>query len=234
MPNSATFVGVGRDGDEVLRDRLRVAAQRRQRPVARRVRVGHRLERRERLRRDDEQRLGRVEIARRLGEVGAVDVGDEAERQVAIAVELERLVGHHRAEVGAADADVDDVADALAGVALPVAAADAVGEGRHLVEHGVHVGHDVLAVDDDRRAARRAQRDVQHGAVLGDVDLVAAEHRVDALAQAGLVGQLQQQPQRLVGDAILRVVEVDAGGLGGQPLAARGSAANSLRSVTRA
>ena len=38
---------------------------------------------------------------------------------------------------------------------------------------------------------RRAQRDVQHGAVLGDVDLLAAEHRVDPLAQAGLLGQLR-------------------------------------------
>ena len=46
---------------------------------------------------------------------------------VAFAVMLERLVRHHRAEVGAADADVDDVANPLAGVALPRAAADAVG-----------------------------------------------------------------------------------------------------------
>ena len=39
-------------------------------------------------------------------------------------------------------------------------------------------------------------------------------------AQAGFLGQLQQELQGLVGDAVLRVVEVDAGGLGGQPLAA--------------
>ena len=69
--------------------------------------------------------------------------------------------------------------------------AHAVGEGRHLVEHGVDLGHDVLAVDDDRRALRRAQRHVQDGAVLGDVDLLAAEHRVDARAQAGLLGELR-------------------------------------------
>ena len=48
------------------------------------VRVRHRLERRERLRRDDEQRLGGGEVARRLDEVGAVDVRDEPERQVAV------------------------------------------------------------------------------------------------------------------------------------------------------
>ena len=89
----------------------------------------------------------------------------ETKRNVsrAVAVVLQRLVGHHRAEVRAADADVDDVADALAGVPLPSAAADAVGEVGHLVEHGVDLGHDVLAVDDDRlvpaaRAARRAAR----------------------------------------------------------------------------
>ena len=44
-------------------------------------------------------------------------------------------------------------------------------ERRHAVEHLVHLGHDVDAVDDDARAPRRAQRDVQHGALLGDVDL---------------------------------------------------------------
>ena len=126
-----------------------------------RVRVGHGLQRGEGLRRDDEQRLCRIEVAHGLGEVGAVDVGDEAERHGALAVVAQRLVGHHRAEVGAADADVDDIANALAGVALPLAAAHAVGESRHLVEHGVDLGHHVLAVDDDRcipsaRAARRA------------------------------------------------------------------------------
>ena len=72
------LLGVRRDGDEVPRDR-RLVAERRQRPLAGRARVRHRLERREGLRRDDEQRLGRVEVAGRLGEVGAVDVRDEPE-----------------------------------------------------------------------------------------------------------------------------------------------------------
>ena len=57
----------------------------------------------------------------------------------------------------------------------------------HLVEHGVDLGHDVLAVDDDGCALRRAQRHVQDGALLGDVDLLAAEHGVDPRAQAGLL-----------------------------------------------
>ncbi len=82
----------------------------------------------------------------------------ETKRNVmlAVAVVLERLVGHHRPEVGAADADVDDVADALAGVALPRAAADAVGEVGHLVEHGV----DLRA----RRSRRRRRSTRPRGA----------------------------------------------------------------------
>ena len=133
----------------------------------------------------------------------------------------ERLVGHDGPEVRAADADVDHVPDALAGVALPLAAADAVGEVGHLVEHGVHVRDDVLPVDDDRGVPRRAERDVEHGAVLGDVDLVAPEHGVDPLAQPRLLRQPDEQRDGLVGDAVLRVVEEEAGALGGQALAAR-------------
>ena len=125
-----------------------------------------------------------VEVAGRLGEVGAVDVGDEAEGHVAARVVAQRLVGHHRAEVGAADADVDHVADRLAGVALPLAGADPLGEGAHPVEHLVDLLDDVDAVDDQRALARHPQRDVQHRAVLGDVDVLAAEHRLAALGEA--------------------------------------------------
>ena len=158
----------------------------------------------------------------RFHEVGAVDVGNEPEGHRPVAVMLERLVGHHRPEVGAADADVDHVADAFAGVALPCAAPDPVGEVGHLVQHGVNLGHHVLAVDDDGRRSRRAQGHVQDGAVFRDVDLVAPEHGVDALAQAAFLGQLQEELEGFVRDAILRVIEKDARGLSRQTLAAVG------------
>ena len=93
--------------------------QARQQPVARRVRVGHGFQRGEGLGGDDEQRLGRIEIAHRFGEIRAVDVGDETESHGAVAVVLQRFIGHDRAEIGAADADIDDVADAFAGMAFP-------------------------------------------------------------------------------------------------------------------
>ena len=69
---------------------------------------------------------------------------------------------------------------------------------------------------------RRAQRHVQNGPVFGDVDLLAPEHGVDPLAQAGFLGQLQQELERLIGDAILRVIEINADGLGRHALAALG------------
>ena len=55
-----------------------------------------------------------------------------------------------------------------------------MGKAGHFVQHGVHVRHDVVAVHEDLLIPRCAQRYVQHGAVFGDVDLISAEHRVDA------------------------------------------------------
>ena len=202
-------------------DCLGVAAKAPERPFARALRVRHRLQRREGLRGDDEQRFRRIEIARRLDEIGAVDVGHEAKRHGAVAVVLERLICHHRPEVGSADADIDDIADAFAAVAFPLAAADTVGEVGHLVEHGVNLRHDVLAVDDDGCASWRTQRHVQDGAIFRDVDFLASKHRVDPGAQPGLFGEVNKQLERLVVDAIFRVIQVDAGSIDGHPLAAR-------------
>ncbi len=173
--------------------------------------VRHRLERRERLGRNDEERLGRIEVAHSFREIRSVDVRHEAEVHVARAAGLERLVRHHGPQVRSPDADIHDVADALAGVTQPLPAADPVRERSHPVEHGMHLGHHVDAVDEDRRAARCSQRHVQHGALLGQVDPVAAEHGVDARAQAGLFRKFEQQADRVVGGAVLRIVQVHTG-----------------------
>src|SRR4029450_2917475 len=62
------------------------------------------------------------------------------------------------------------IASSTAGTSGTAFLAAAVREVGHGVEHGVNVGHDVLAVHEDRRAARCAQRDMQDGAVFGHVD----------------------------------------------------------------
>ncbi len=76
----------------------------------------------------------------------------------------------------------------------------------------MYVGHDVLAVDDELCLARQAQRDVQDGAVLADVDVLAAEHGRDPLAQPRPLGQGREQAEGLVGRAVLGVVEVEVAG----------------------
>ncbi len=69
---------------------------------------------------------------------------------------------------------------------------------------------------------RCAEGHVQDGPVFGDVDLLAAEHGVDPLAQTGFLGQLHEQLKRFVGDTVLGVIQVEPHRLGGQPLAAPG------------
>jgi hypothetical protein len=65
-----------------------------------------------------------------------------------------------------------------------------------------------------------APRDVKHRALFRDVDLVAAEHGVDTIAQPRLFGKLKQQFQGFVGDPVLGIVEIDSRGLDRHPLAA--------------
>ena len=106
-------LGVGRDGGEV--PRRRALAQPIDDPLARELRVGQRLERRERLRAHDEQRARRIDLLQHVAELHAVDVRNAVQAQIAIAILRQRLGRHHDAEIRAADADVDDVGEGLAG-----------------------------------------------------------------------------------------------------------------------
>ena len=72
--------GIGRDRDEVLRDRRLAAAEAAQQPRPRGTGVGHGLQRREGLGRHDEERRRRIEITDRFAKIGAVDVRHEPER----------------------------------------------------------------------------------------------------------------------------------------------------------
>ncbi len=47
-----------------------------------------------------------------------------------------------------------------------------------------------------RLAVGRAQRHMQNGAALGDIDRLARKHGIDPLAQARLLGKLDEQLQR--------------------------------------
>ena len=68
---------------------------------------------------------------------------------------------HRRTQIRSADADVDDVGDAEAGVAEPLAAADGLGERPHVIERRPHIRHHVAAVYGHRPVGSIAQGDVQ-------------------------------------------------------------------------
>jgi hypothetical protein len=126
-----------------------------------------------------------------------------------IAVVFEGLVGHDRSQIRSADADIDDIANAFARLAVPGAGADPQGEIGHLVENGMNLRHDVFAIVHDRSAARRAQGHVQHGTVFRDVDIIAPKHGLDAIAQPRFLGDLDKQADGFIGDAVLGIVEVE-------------------------
>ena len=200
-------------------------------PRLRGLRVLDRLERRHRLRDDHEERLGGIEIGRRPGEIRRIDVRDEPRDELGRRVRPQRLIGHRRAEVAAADTDVHDRADAAAGGSDPGAGAHLLGECGEPVELLVDGLDDVLAVDHERSRARHAERDVERGASFRDVDRLAAEHRLHLLLEPALDGELPEELHRVVGDAMLRVVEIEALGLGGQTLASARIAGEELAEI---
>ena len=154
MPNSETFAALVETATKCLATAL-ASPPSAWSDQSRAAGVGHRFQRRKGLRGDDKKRFRRVQVAGRFRQVRAVNIGDEAEGDRTLTVEFEGFISHHRPQVGAADADVDHVADALARMALPVATADLAGEIRHLVQHGVDLGRHIFAVHDDRRISRR-------------------------------------------------------------------------------
>ena len=87
-----------------------------------------------------------------------------------------------------------------------------VGEGVDLVQHLVHLRHHVDPVDHQAGVPRQPERGVQHGPVLGDVDVLAGEHRVAALGQPDLLAEIDQRGQDLRGDQVLGQVDVQVAG----------------------
>ena len=186
--------------------------------------VGEGLERGEGLGNDDHERGLGIQALKLLGLVVGVDVGDIAAVDTGVGIGTQSLVSHDRAQIGAADADGHQVLDLLAGNALPLTGAHALGEGIHAIEDLVHVGDDVLAVDDELAplGCGAAKRGVQDGAVLGGVNVLAGEHGVAALLELHLAGKIAQQLDGLIGHQVLRQIEVQVTGVKAQLVHALG------------
>ena len=75
--------------------------------------------------------------------------------------------------------------------------ADAHREGGHPIEDRVDVRDDVLTVDDQPLARRRAQAVCRTGPILGRVDALAGEHRRPPLLDARGLGEVHEQVDRV-------------------------------------
>src|SRR5690348_14275588 len=113
---------------------------------------------------------------------------------------LKCLVCHDWTKVGAANADVDDVANPCSRMPFPLSAAHTIRKLGHAVEHGVDLRYDVLPVHKHRFIFRSTQSNVKDRALFSDVDLLAAEHRVNAGAQTAVHGELEEKLKSLIGD----------------------------------
>ena len=120
------------------------------------------------------------------------------------------------AEERATDADVDHVSDRLLGVTAPQTIVDAAHEVGDLVQHFMHVGHHVDAVDRQLVAHRATQRGVQRRTAFGRVDDFALEQRLDRALQIDFVGQADQQVTGFGVDQVLRVVKKQAAAAEGE------------------
>jgi hypothetical protein len=58
--------------------------------------------------------------------------------------------------------------------------------------------------------------------LLGDVNLLTPKHGVNSLLQPGLTGQLKEQRESFVGDAVFRVIEIKSYGISDHALAPAG------------
>ena len=132
----------------------------------------------------------------------------------------ERLICHDRAEIRATDADVHDIANPLSRMALPSAVSESIGKVRHAIKHRMDLGHHVLTFHKEGSLPRRAQSHMQHRSLLGGVDPLPVEHGVDSLPQPGLRCQLEEKLERLFGDSVFRIIQIQVRCLQNHPLTA--------------
>lgn len=157
---------------------------------------------------DDEQGGLTVASLEDLGHVSTVNVGDEVGLQVPLAVVFEGLADHNGTKVGTTDTNVDDSVDGLAGITLPGARANRVGE-------LLHVGKDRLDLVNtglrDLEAALVSrgvsESNVQDGTALRGVNVLAGKHLVTESLDLGLTGEIKEGGEDLVIDKVLGVVK---------------------------
>ncbi|MNF91232.1 hypothetical protein D3C84_738260 [compost metagenome] len=179
-------------------------------PATRGLGVLQGLQGAEGFRRDDEQGGFGAQLGGQFVERAAIDIGQVMAAHATLGERQQGFGDQLRAEEGTADADIHHVGDRLLAVAAPQAVVHPPDQFGHLVQHPLHLGHHVDAIDQHLVADRPAQRGVQGRAGLGGIDRLTVELRPNGLLQSAFLGQADQQVAGFQGDQVFRVVEKQA------------------------
>ena len=183
-------------------------AQRVGQPAFRRLGIGQGFLGGEGLGRDDEQRRRRIEAGQHVLDIRRVHVGDEKGGQVAGGAQ--GAADHARAQIGSADADIDDIGEALARRAPALAGPDLTGQCRHARERIRDGAADRRTLGLETILGLGTQRHVQGGAAFGFVDGFSGEQGAAAVFHLAFAGKGQQQVQGLHRHAVFGQVQVEA------------------------
>jgi hypothetical protein len=163
---------------------------------------------------DDEQRALGIDLLADLGDVRAVDVGDEVHVHAGASSRAQRLGDHHRAEVGAADADVDHVGDRLPVWPSHSPLRTRSVNARIFASTALTAG--ITSSPSTWMGRFERLRSATCSTARPSVELLGTrEHLLAPALDVLLRGEREQQLRGLVGDAVLRVVDEDAARLAG-------------------
>ena len=140
-------------------------------------------------------------------QLGGVDIGDKVHLQVAPSKGLKGFRDHDGPEVGTSDPDVHDVGNRLSFVAFPRSRANLLGKNLHVLAGGLHLRHQVFALDEQGLVSWAAKGDVKDRAIFGTVDLIAAKHSISELFHFGFLDKLAEEFERFWGNAVFGVID---------------------------
>ena len=121
-----------------------------------------------------------------------IGVGDKMDAHVAPET-LQGQCRHLRAEIGTADADMNQIGDALAGSAFVLAAQHLFCKRERRIQCLMQQGHHVFSAHIHRRGiGGQAQGGMQRGTLFAVIHQLTFAHGLQFLFDAGLFGQLAQ------------------------------------------
>ena len=160
------------------------------------------------LRGDDEQGARRIESAQRVADVGAVDVGDEMAAQIAAA----RTAPSARVAMAGPRSEPPMpilMTSVIGWPSAPRTRPSRTSAAKLSIFSRTPMTSGITSLPSTRTGlpSKLRKRRVQHGALLGRVDLLASEHRLALGLDLGGLGELDERSQNACVDALLRIIE---------------------------